>query len=153
MKVFFVLCLLLAGLLGCGLGQPFEREPYYINNSGVDVKITINTNEQEIKNNDTLCNSYLNESCAFGQDWEIIGGDDDDCGFIDCYANSTYSKIEFLSEPKVCLVFEGDAKVGESDIRYWENYHSADRGGGVIHYYYTITPDLMQQAKEEFCTM
>jgi len=149
MKFLFAICLLSLGLLGCipfVFSEDAEREAYYINNSGVDVKLIIDTNEQEIKNNDTLCNFHLNKTCSFGQNWEIDGW-----GVSN--VNSTYSKIEFLSEPKVCLVFEGDTKVGEGDIRYWENYLvESSEDIWSIPYYYTITPDLMQQqAKEEFC--
>ena len=165
--VFFAIYLPFAGLLGCVHVTYADRAPFYINNSGITVKLTKGENcennsfrdcEREIENNDTLCNKYLDKTCSFGHKWEISGGFVSDCGFIDCGLGSglggstTYFKIEFLSEPKVCLVFDGNEKK-ENDIRYWENY-TKEEGCDTcmtIPYYYTITPDLMQQAKEEYC--
>ncbi|MCL2283730.1 MAG: hypothetical protein FWC26_10500, partial [Fibromonadales bacterium] len=119
-------------------------ERFYINNSGITVKLTAGKYEQEIKNNDTLCNYYLESENCSTPNWDAILG----------YENEEYTpmyfKIEFLSEPKVCLVFDGDAKV-ENDIRYWENYTFIKKRNMILFYSYTITPEHRAMAKEENC--
>jgi hypothetical protein len=148
----FVVSLLQIGLLGCGYTttetDPPEWAPFYINNSGVTVKLIVNylhiNNEQEIKNNDTLCNYYLQENCS-APSWDVIKGNE--------YSEyiPAYFKIEFLSEPKVCLVYDGEAKL-ENDIRYWENYTFIKKIPPVLYFYsYTITSEHKAMAKEEYC--
>jgi hypothetical protein len=150
LKVFlfatFVVSLLQIGLSGCGdtENELPELAPFYINNSGVTVRLTSGEYEQEIKNNDTLCNYYLQENCS-AHNWDVIKG----------YEYSeyipAYFRIEFLSEPKVCLVFDGDTKA-ENDIRYWENYTFMKKSSLVLYFYsYAITPQHMAMAKEEYC--
>ncbi len=148
--------------------EPPMLEPFYINDSGVTVNLTVIIKfmevdsiyaryEKEIRNNDTLCNYFLeNESCATAG-WYVPHGYKDYYYYITGPTGSStnkplYFKIEFLSNPKVCLVFDGDAKVGDNDIRYWENYTLIEERSLVRHFYsYTITPELMQQAREEYC--
>jgi hypothetical protein len=163
----FAICLLQAGLLGClGSGgitiiedDPIRREPFYINNSGVTVKLTVGEYEQytgkyeqEVKNNDTLWNDYLDKNGS-NVHWRVpYGGEYDD--YITPFRTSEpmYFKVEFLSDPKVCLIFDGDARIGENDIRYWENYTLVEKRKPVNHFYsYTITPELREQAREEYC--
>ncbi|MDR2582399.1 MAG: hypothetical protein LBC75_02845 [Fibromonadaceae bacterium] len=182
MKKLALLFVAIALLLGCGYeiidyGQP-ELEPFYINNSGVivkllakdmhlkidsDLNVSYFNSELEIRNNDTLCNSILQENCS-NPNWNVNKGFEDfgwevNKGFeYSEYirsANSekpTYFKIEFFTEPKVCLVFDGDDKM-ENDIRYWENYTFMKKGDLSFVYYfsYTITPELKAMAKEEYC--
>jgi len=165
LSLIFIACLLQAGLLGCDGGcppEPPQLEPFYINNSGVAVRITVIMEDgntlfgdsyyryrytQEIKDNDTLCNSYLNESCAVSR-WEIPNGYEG-CHFITPYAKPAYFKIEFLGESKACLIFDGE--VGENDIRYCENYTLMKKGSTIVYYSYTITPKHKNIAKEEYC--
>jgi len=167
LSLVFIACLLQTGLLGCDGGCPPEPptlEPFYINNSGVAVRITVIMEDgntlfgdsyyryrytQEIKDNDTLCNSYLNESCAVSN-WNIPHAYDS-CHIIIPYAKPAYFKIEFLGEPNVCLIFDGEAKVGENDIRYCENYALVKKSSTIVYYSYTITPKHRDMAKEEYC--
>lgn len=166
----FAICLLIGCATTCP-PEPPDQEPFYINNSGVAVKLTaINiimeerveidssyfvpiytTIEQKIENNDTLCNYYMQGYNCATSNWQIIGGYE---GIQMCYTcyEPMYFKIEFLSEPKRCLVFDGNVKVGENDVRYWENYTLSEKGShhADIHYYY-ITPELREQAREEYC--
>jgi len=157
-------------LLGCVEKEYTWREPFYINNSGVNAKLIVDCSdrdrdycESEIKNNDTLCNYYLNQENCATDNW-VAPSDNSNDDFIRNSKGAIYFKIEFFNEPKICLIFEGDAKIGENDIRYWENYIKMEESSNIrqnqslsdhswiyIPYYYTITPDLMQHAKEEFC--
>jgi hypothetical protein len=155
----------MAGLFGCE-GEPPEppdREPFYVNNSGVAVNLILvtetkrieyaeedtiyykfkrTTRKQEIKNNDTLCNYYLSgRNCSQERyPWEIPNYWDE---------SSVYFKIEFLSEPKNCLVFDGD-KV-DNDIRYWENYILTEETPLQHGYYYYITSQHKAMARKEDC--
>ena len=175
MLTLLAACLLLVGLIGCAdIDTAYDMEPFYVNNSGVSVKLTAIIEErygnadsnyfkhiyihskQELKNNDTLCSNKLNENCS-GNGWWIpsgMEGFEGNCPFIKSEGNycskPIYFKIEFLSDPKVCLVFDGEEI--ENDIRYWENYVRIRKELDNPHVYsYTITPALMQQAKEENC--
>ena len=163
LKAVFLVYVLI-NFAGCGCDdctppyQPPKLEPFYVNNSGVTVKLIAKDmslsvefpdNEQEIKNNDTLCSQHLDESCAV-RFWSIRpgyeGGD-----IIHNYGDKpTYFKIEFFTEPKVCLVFDGDDKV-ENDIRYWENYTLIKKRSTIHFYSYTITPEHLAMASEEDC--
>jgi len=167
----FVFCLLGCYTIcdDCG-GEPPEppsREPFYVNNSGVAVKITfiMETNSsfidenyyeytritKEIKNDWIICN-YYNERYCSAANWDVPGGYEGYCSSINC-GNLTSFKIEFLSEPKVCLVFDGEDEK-ENDIRYWKNYILTKENPPIANeYYYYITPELMQQAKEEYCSL
>jgi len=154
----FVVCLQM-GLLGCGGGEPPEPpvlEPFYINNSGVTVKLIVKdvrvdllypVGEQEIENNDTLCNQYLDESCS--NSYWFVTRDSENGWNEGILGHITYFRIEFLTKPKVCL-FYGNTKV-ENDIRYWENYTLIKNRGDVHYYSYTITPEHKAKAKEEDC--
>jgi hypothetical protein len=166
LKAFFLACVL-ASVKGCwcedctGPYPPPTLEPFYINNSGVTVKLTIGGDcerednilncTQEIKNNDTLCNQHLDsESCAT-RFWFVNPGHEGDESIGSYGEEPAYFKIEFFTEPKVCLVFNGDYKA-ENDIRYWENYTLIKEGRFAIHFYsYTITPEHRAMAKEEYC--
>ena len=149
----FVASLLQIWLLGC-LGcadtttDYYLREPFYINNSGVTVELTAGEYEQELKNNDTLCNYYLNDENCATANW-LVPSDHDGGSFIHSTKEAIYFKIEFISEPKVCLVFNG-AKV-DNDIRYWENYTLTKEYSEIRMLYYTITPEHKAMAKEEYC--
>ena len=168
LKAVFLVYVLI-NFAGCGCDdctppyQPPKLEPFYVNNSGVTVKLTIGgdfdlednvlTCTQEIKNNDTLCNQHLNESCAV-RFWDVRSGYE---GVESIYnygdkpgGKPTYFKIEFLTEPKVCLVFDEDDKV-ENDIRYWENYTLIKKSSTIHFYSYTITPEHLAMASEEDC--
>jgi hypothetical protein len=159
---FLVICLLLAWLAGCGSTCPPEDEPpekvlFYVNNSGIDVNLILKTetkqgedtedaayytstqthSKREIKNNDTLRNEYRAENCS--PSYLAINL----CG------KSIYVKIEFLGEPKTCLVFDGD-KIA-NDIRYWENYALTEETSSYLMYYYYINSSQKAMAKEEYC--
>jgi hypothetical protein len=149
LKTTFLVCVL-AGVTGCFLisdepPEPPTLEPFYVNNSGITVRLTYDNiiHTQKIENNDTLCNQYLDERCS-NPYWFVTHGYEGDL-YI-----SAYFKIEFLTEPKVCLVFDGDDKV-ENDIRYWENYTFIKEKFTSHHYSYTITPEHKAMAKEENC--
>jgi len=167
---FLAICLLLAWLSGCSdcdgccddADCDFEEAPFYVNNSGVAMDIILviekkqseyieedttyykfirTSHKQEIKNNDTLCNYYLERNCSRNRyPWEIHDNWDE---------SSVYFKIEFLSEPKTCLVFDGDKK--DNDIRYWGNYRLAEKTSLWRGYYYYITPEHKAMATEENC--
>jgi len=160
LKIILLACVL-ASIIGCGCEdctEPATLEPFYINNSGVTVRLTIRgyceqeDNKirctQEIENNDTLCNQYLDESCSNSY-WFVTR--DSENGWNEGILGSiTYFRIEFLTEPKICLVFNGNIKL-EDDIRYWENYTLIKNRGDVHYYSYTITPEHKAKAKEEDC--
>ena len=158
LEAIFLVCVI-TGITGCFLlpDEPPETptlEPFYVNNSGVIVRLTYDHLTQEIKNNDTLCNQYLDESCS-NPYWFVNHGYEGDFYIKPFYApieteKSAYFKIEFLTEPKVCLVFDGDDKV-ENDIRYWENYTFMKEKFTSRHYSYTITPEHKDMAREEEC--
>ncbi|MDR0517689.1 MAG: hypothetical protein LBH25_11655 [Fibromonadaceae bacterium] len=154
----FVASLLQAGLLGCDYCDELPvLERFYINNSGVTVKLIekytikiypdsnyLHISEQEIKNNDTLCNYYLESKNCSAPNWDAVLGYEDD-EYI-----PVYFRIEFFSEPKVCLVFDGDVKL-EKDIRYWENYTFIKKENAKRFYSYTITTQHREMAREEDC--
>ncbi|MCL2283115.1 MAG: hypothetical protein FWC26_07340 [Fibromonadales bacterium] len=77
---------------------------------------------------------------------------DDECDFInqsrDWCKEPAYFRIEFLDEPKTCLVFDKD--IADNDIRYWENYILTTETP-VRYYYYYITAEHRAMAKEETC--
>lgn len=142
----FVVSLLQIGLLGCGYTTTdyYIKEPFYINNSGVTIILTAGEYELELKNNDTLCNYYLyDESCATAN-W-LVPSDRSGSSFIRGAEGAIYFKIEFLTEPKVCLVFDGDAKV-KNDIRYWENYTFIKEYSEMFMFSYTITQNHRDMA-------
>jgi len=176
MTRFLVICLLLAGLSGCGTTCPPESEipekiPFYVNNSGVALNLILVQNEyigdssgyyeftetrrkQKINNNDTLCNSYLEGmSCSWGRSAWSIATYEGSCDFIDLSRDGceepAYFKIEFLNEPKTCLVFDKDTV--DNDIRYWENYILVKETPLRHDYYYYITEEHRAMAKEEYC--
>jgi hypothetical protein len=155
----------------CGREFP-SKMPFYVNNSGVDVNLilvqetkqgeyiegdtiyyrfTQDRFKQEMKNNDTLCNSGLNGKNCSREHWST--GAYGNCDFIPNYyywcEEPAYFIIEFLSESKTCLIFDGD-KIAD-DIRYWENYTLTEETSSYLMYYYTITPELRAMAKEENC--
>jgi hypothetical protein len=183
----FAINLLLAGFLGCGdehmpaIGK--DRVPFYVNNSGVDVNLTVimefererltgedtayheftyTRYKQKIKNNDTLCNSslYMGRNCGenvvrdpweirdyyYNNDWVFVKS-----SYYQYYGinKPMYFKIEFLNDPKTCLIFDGDKAY--NDIRYWENYILAGEAEYVYTYCYHITPEHEAMAKEEYC--
>jgi hypothetical protein len=170
----FAICLLQAGLLGCDSTTITDYyihtlEPFYTNNSGVAVNLTIRGYcekegyypfhcTQKIENNNTLCNYYMEGHSCAASDWQIPSVRKDSCDFIKesgpC-KEPMYFKIEFLSEPKVCLVFDGNARVGENDIRYWKDYTFTEKvsvgDSYLYYYYYYITPELREQASAEYC--
>jgi len=163
-----------------------DRIPFYVNNSGVIINLTVimetekrifagedtayydstyTRYKQEIKDNDTLCNYSLNRGCS--KRWEIIDHYyENDWIFVKSsrYTSSDiykpmYFKIEFLSEPKTCLVFDGDKM--DNDIRYWENYILIEKYSysDISSYYYSymyyfyITPEHKAMAREEYCLL
>jgi len=151
--VVFVICLQvgLLGFSGCGISTTdyYMKEPFYINNNDVTIKLTAGEYEQELKNNDTLCNYYLNdESCATAN-W-LVPSDNKGNIFIRDAEGAIYFKIEFLSEPRVCLIFDGKTKI-KNDIRYWENYALIKEYSDMRMLSYTITPEHRAMAKEEDC--
>jgi hypothetical protein len=188
LKAIVLVCIL-CSLTGCflhNLPPSTNRLPFYVNNSGVDVNLTvILENEtfkgedtayyhlesirykQEIKNNDILCNysmsRYSDMSCSLNRKpWEImdLNYSENDWVFVKSVVLYTshpeaykliYSKIEFLGNPKTCLIFDGDKT--DNDIRYWENYILTrdDEENRYVHYYYYITPQHKDMAKEEHC--
>jgi len=160
LSIIFATCLLGCDGTGTCPPEPPSREPVYVNNSGVAVKITfiMETGDvysyrytrvtKEIRNNGIICNEYFDKSCSVAR-WNVPSGYEGSCGSINC-ESPTYFKIEFLSEPKVCLVFDGEDEK-ENDIRYWKNYTLTEDTPTRNIYYYYITPELMQQAKEEYC--
>ena len=146
--------LTLFSIIGCGCddcGEPPEPpqiEPFYINNSGVTVKLITKEDldyrlkviRLEINNNDTLCNQHMeSESCATPY-WGVDVYDD----------NSAYFKIEFFTEPKVCLLFAEESKL-KNDIRYLENYKFMKESSTTHYYSYTITPEHRAMATEKAC--
>jgi hypothetical protein len=137
----------------CSLESSGEfKHAYYVNNSEFAVKVTAIIKDSIDEPDYSYFRSTRYEK-------EIENGDKWYPNFID---PPPYFKIEFFSEPKVCLVFDGDAKIGENDIRYWENYTlvstavekpSPEHTNYYYDYNYYITPDLMQQATEENCNL
>ncbi|MDR0516409.1 MAG: hypothetical protein LBH25_05120 [Fibromonadaceae bacterium] len=147
----FAASLLPIWCLGCSytIIDYYKREPFYINNSGVAVRLTAGEYELELKNNDTLCNYYLNdESCATAN-W-LVPYDGDGRSFIHGAKGMIYFKIEFLIEPKVCLIYNGKTKA-KNDIRYWENYTLIKEYSDMRMLSYTITPEHKAMAREEDC--
>ncbi|MDR0516970.1 MAG: hypothetical protein LBH25_08000 [Fibromonadaceae bacterium] len=156
--VIFTVFLLQAGVLGCyEPPESPELEAFYVNNSGVTVKFIerdtvkiypdsnyLRINEHEIKNNDTLCNYYLQENCSTSN-WDALRGREGS-EYI-----PAYFKIEFLIEPKICLIFDGNVKL-ENDVRYWENYTFIKKSIPLLRFYsYTITHEHREMAREEDC--
>jgi hypothetical protein len=161
-KILLFFCMSLISCVCEDCTEPIVLEPFYVNNSGVTVRLTVGGYceqednmircTQEIENNDTLCNLYLGyESCS-NPYWFVTRDSENGGSYYEGgLGYITYFKIEFLTEPKVCLVFDGDDKV-ENDIRYWENYTLIRKRTKVHHYYsYTITPEHKARAREEDC--
>ncbi|MCL2283116.1 MAG: hypothetical protein FWC26_07345 [Fibromonadales bacterium] len=157
------------------------RVPFYINNSGGSVNLIVMAEsenkiitgddtvfyafshiryEQEIKHNEILCNyehSYehnLSENCVGNKSFNIEDTYEAEWLFLKRYGPNEpmYFKIEFLDEPKTCLVYDGDDKV-ENDIRYWENYILVEKATYSHLYYYYITQEHKAMAKEEYCLL
>ena len=171
MKVTLSKIIVMAGIAlavaACSLESSGEfKHAYYVNNSEFAVKVTAiikdsieepdysyfhsTRYEKEIENGDTWYPNFIDPGygCAYiSSPWHGV-----------C-EKPIYFKIEFFSEPKVCLVFDGDAKIGENDIRYWENYTlvstKVEKHDEHTNYYYDynyyITSDLKQQATEKNC--
>ena len=161
LKAIFLVCVIVS-VTGCFVfdecfaatdcDELLILERFYINSSGITVKLIeiypysnyLHITEQEIKNNDTMCNYYLEPENCSTPNWHAIRGYEEE-EYI-----PVYFRIEFLSEPKVCLIFDGDTKV-KNDIRYWENYTFIKKENTKLFYSYTITPEHRAMAKEENC--
>jgi len=151
MPVCYFLLAVLALVAGCSVESTGEyNHPYYVNNSGVSVKITAVVSDT-IDEPDffSLQRTRYENEMKDGDWWKP------DLGRV----LPPYFKIEFFSDPKVCLVFDGETE-RENDIRYWKNYTLVSTDVEKIDeqhtnyfysYYYYLTPDIMQQATEENC--
>ena len=166
LKIIFLI-FVIASFIGCTAEDwkdppydPINFHPFYINNSGVTIKliskeesdIMLEITRHELNNNDTLCNQYLGGSCGdLRFYWQIKTGYEGDESIGNYGDKPTYFKIEFLTVPKVCLVFDGYDKL-DNDIRYWENYFLIKESNEKHHYYaYIITPEHRAIATEENC--
>jgi len=119
--------------------------------------------QQEIKPNEILCHyehgyeHHLSENCIGSKSFNVEDTYEKDWLFVKIYRPNDiykpmYFKIEFLGEPKTCLVYDGDDKV-VNDIRYWENYTLMEKATFSHVYYYYITLEHKAMAKEEYCLL
>jgi hypothetical protein len=158
-------------------GKYYIKEPYYINKSGVPVKIYMewvseysmylhNYSYGYIQNGDTLHRTFQEQKFSedtavfyFPNDYWNTPSTSDNCGLVYGFycKNPFFITLQFLDEPTSCLVYSGPVQNSPADIRSWKAYEKGDTIPSVdskkffVHLFYTITPEHKAMAKEEDC--
>jgi hypothetical protein len=151
-------------------GEYYIKEPYYINESGVPVKIYMRWSSEYshsysysygyIQNGDTLHRTLQDTvTFYFPNIYWNTPSTYDNCGLtygFDC-KNPFFIMLQFLDEPASCLVYSGPVQNSPADIRSWKAYEKGDTIPGVdskeyfIRQFYTITQEHRAMAKEKDC--
>lgn len=157
-------------------GAHYIKEPYYINNSGVPVRIYMRWVSSNVfsysygyvQNGDTLHRTFqIPESYEdttvfnFPNDYWYMYPDskDENCGLTYGFycKNPFFIMLQFLDEPTNCLKYSGPIQNNPTDIRSWKAYDRGDTIPGAsskeyfVNYFYTITPQHKAMATEEDC--